>query len=349
MMLKHLRKSLYARLLECSEAMDNLFILVSELMSTVPPTNKVEWNDSKTMMITYYLITSFFNKASQSSKDSSEAITKLEREVIRLQNQIKLFQSNDFIKEKTADPCIICWADYDDSSAIAVTNCRHIFCGACFQSMGTNKSTFPCPECRADIVCKNTKITTMAQIKESDKPPEPVVQQIVQVPVDGDNWKADCISKYGTKMSVLIDYLRTIFAEEGKTNRAIIFSQYDNMLKLIGKTLTEYKISNVYCKGNVHVINKNIDKFKRDNSIRVIMLSSEHSNSGSNLTEASHIILVDVLNMNAAQTKDVECQAIGRAVRLGQQKPVKVVRLITKNTVEEEYYNKNKYDITSIQ
>ena len=79
------------------------------------------------------------------------------------------------------------------------------------------------------------------------------------------------------------------------------------------------------------------------------MLSSENSNSGSNLTEASHVILVDVLNMDKKQSMDVESQAIGRAVRLGQQKPVKVIRLITRNTVEEETYNKNKYDIKSIQ
>lgn len=353
MVMKNLRKSLYVRLLECKDEPMNLFVLVSELMSSSTTEQKPDWNDAKTMMITYYLINSFYTKASQNSKDTGETISKLEREVTRLQNQIKLFQSNDFIKEKTADPCIICWADYDDTSAIAVTNCRHIFCGGCFHSMGANKASFPCPECRADIICKNTKVTTMAQIKQADKPPEPepvpVETALTLSPGEDPNWKAGCVSKYGTKMSVLIEYLRTIFAEEGKTNRAIIFSQYDNMLKLIGKTLTEYKISNVYCKGNVHVINKNIDKFKRDTSIRVIMLSSEHSNSGSNLTEASHIILVDVLNMDAAQTKDVECQAIGRAVRLGQQKPVKVVRLITKNTVEEEYYRKNKYNIASIQ
>lgn len=181
---------------------------------------------------------------------------------------------------------------------------------------------------------------------EPDAPPAPEVDSAVASVVD---WKTDCISKYGTKMSVLIEYLRGIIGEEGKNNRAIVFSQYDSMLQLVGKTLNEYNISNVYCKGNVHVINKNIDKFKRDPSIRVIMLSSEHSNSGSNLTEASHIILVDVLNMDKHQTKEVECQAIGRAVRLGQQKPVTVVRLITKNTIETEYYQKNKYDIASIQ
>lgn len=344
--MKNLRRVLYGRLLECADNLDNLLVLVSEIMGENPTGVKPDWDDNKVLMITYYLICSFYSKANQNSKDAQENISKLEREVVRLQNQIKLFESNDFIKEKTTEPCIICWAEYADDSSIAVTDCRHIFCGDCFKAMGTNKSSFPCPECRADVHCKKIKITPMSELNGATKSNEAVPEAPATVDID---WKADCIAKYGTKMSVLIEYLRGIIDEEGKNNRAIVFSQYDNMLKLIGKTLNEYNISNVYCKGNVHVINKNIDKFKRDPSIRVIMLSSEHSNSGSNLTEASHIILVDVLNMDKEQTKEVECQAIGRAVRLGQQKPVTVVRLITKNTVESEYYTKNKYDIASIQ
>jgi SNF2 family DNA or RNA helicase len=189
----------------------------------------------------------------------------------------------------------------------------------------------------------------MNELINIDKPKEEVKEEGKEIINKEDEWKIDCQAKYGTKMTVLIEYLNKIFKEEKSNNRAIIFSQYDNMLKLIGKTLKEYNIKNVYCKGNVHVVNKNIDAFKRDTSIRVIMLSSENSNSGSNLTEASHVILVDVLNMDKKQSLDVESQAIGRAVRLGQQKPVKVIRLITRNTVEEETYNKNKYDIKSIQ
>jgi SNF2 family DNA or RNA helicase len=190
-------------------------------------------------------------------------------------------------------------------------------------------------------------MTTMAEL--NDKSVEQPTPADSNQQIANENWRSECISKYGTKMATLIEYLQSIFADVETNNRAIVFSQYDNMLKLIGRTLDEYGIKNVYCRGNVHVLNKNIDAFKRDNSIRVIMLSSEHSNSGSNLTEASHIILVDVLNMDAEQTKAVESQAIGRAVRLGQNKPVKVVRLITRGTVEDEYYNKNKYDVASIQ
>ena len=79
------------------------------------------------------------------------------------------------------------------------------------------------------------------------------------------------------------------------------------------------------------------------------MLSSETSNSGSNLTEANHIILIDVLYQDQQHVKATETQAIGRAVRLGQKLPVKVVRFITQNTVEFEHFEKNKYNISALQ
>ena len=148
-------------------------------------------------------------------------------------------------------------------------------------------------------------------------------------------------------MAALVSYLYKLFESIG--NRVIIFSQYDKMLKLIGKTLAEFNIKFVYSNGNNYVINRNINKFKTDESIRIIMLSSETSNSGSNLTEANHIIFIDVLQNTQAYTKSIETQAIGRAVRLGQKLPVKIVRFITKGTVEEEHFNNNRYDINTLQ
>jgi SWI/SNF-related matrix-associated actin-dependent regulator 1 of chromatin subfamily A len=121
------------------------------------------------------------------------------------------------------------------------------------------------------------------------------------------------------------------------------------MLKMIGKTMDEFQVKYVYCNGNNFVINKNINKFKKDESIRVIMLSSETSNSGSNLTEANHIIFIDVLYNDLEHVKATEIQAIGRAVRLGQKLPVKVVRFITRGTIEEEHYRKNQYDMNTLQ
>ena len=344
--LKKLRKDLYSRLLECEALFEMIIGITIEIMDGFGLEDRPNWDEYLVLYVIDFMLGTFSSRSDRQQKTIEENIAKLEREKVRLTNQIKLFESNDFIKEKTSDPCSICWTDYTEDSRVAVTHCRHVYCGDCFTAMSTNKTSISCPECRADVIVKSTNITTMSDLlgvpnksAEADKSKEPQAE----IP----EWKTKCISKYGTKMATLIEILQGLFAAGG--NRVIIFSQYDLMLKLIGRTLDEYGIKSVYARGNVRVVNKNIDTFKRDESIRVIMLSSEHSNSGSNLTEASHIILVDVLNMPGDQSKQVETQAIGRAVRLGQRKPVKVVRLITQDTIESETYGKNKYDIMTIQ
>lgn len=292
--------------------------------------------------------------------NSDIKIKSLDNDIKRYDNQIKLFSSNDFIKEKTSDPCMICFEEFDK---VVVTKCRHVFCGDCHNIMSkNNKCNYSCPECRGNVVSSQVIMTTMEKINEDSKAKEKQEEEsgnkVEEVVIDKKNltteeilkvkeWRNQCINKYGSKMTYLIEYLQEILTDA--ENRVIIFSQYDNMLGLIGKTLDEYKIKNVFCKGNVNTVNKRINMFKSDESIRVIMLSSERSNSGSNLTEANHIILVDVLNAEKNTTKDIESQAIGRAVRLGQKKPVTVTRLITTGTIEEEFYNKNKYDISEIQ
>jgi len=285
-----------------------------------------------------------------------------ESDKLRINNQIRLFSNNDFIKDKTQDPCIICFDDLDE---IAVTLCRHIFCLVCAKKLSKNlTSKFNCPECRSVVDFKTLNITNIDMV---NKKPEEINENIpepsgtIEVLIDnttikdltplekklGYEWKSKCINKYGSKMSALVEYLHNLFINP--LNRVIIFSQYDKMLKMIGKTLDEFNIKFIYCSGNNYVINKNINKFKKDDTYRVIMLSSERSNSGSNLTEANHIIFIDVLQSEIENTKAVEAQAIGRAVRLGQKLPVKVVRFITKDTIEEDHFNTHRYDINILQ
>jgi SNF2 family DNA or RNA helicase len=163
----------------------------------------------------------------------------------------------------------------------------------------------------------------------------------------GADWKINCINKYGSKMQVLVEYLHNLFVN--KENRVIIFSQYEKMLRLIGVTLDEFKIKFVHCNGNNYVLNRNINKFKTDETIKIIMLSAETANSGANLTEASHVILIDVLHHDIEKTKAMESQIIGRVVSLGQQKSTKILRFVTKGTVEEEHFNRNSYDLNILQ
>ena len=358
---RHFKTELMENIIKCKENSSNLFVIVSDIMCQDEVKEfdvKEYFNDSRLLVLVNIIIDNIVKNSNSSGGNIKKDIETCEREIVRLNNQIKLFQNNDFMKEKTQEPCPICWCDFEDDTKAIITKCRHVLCIECFENLMGRQSRVSCPECR-EPVTKSSVITI--KVGDINETPEEKQKRLEKEEAEKNkdtekekipDWEEKCISKYGTKMSVLIKYLKKIFSEtddEGsnKGHRAIVFSQYENMLKLIGKTLNEFDIKNVYAKGNVHVLNKNIDAFKRDETIRVIMLSSENSNSGSNLTEASHIIMVDVLNMDKQETREVETQAIGRAVRLGQKKPVKVVRLVTQNTIESEYYEKNKYSLTN--
>ena len=141
-------------------------------------------------------------------------------------------------------------------------------------------------------------------------------------------------------MSEMIRYLKEILSQSND-NRFIVFSQWDSMLKLVGKVLKESDINHLFLNGSIHVINGRIKKFKLDQGVRVVLLSSEKAASGLNLTEASHIILLDTLNNDKESSKIIEDQAIGRSVRLGQTKNVHVQRFIMRDTIEHDYYLRN--------
>lgn len=289
-------------------------------------------------------LTKCVDKIEQSSRGkvvrAKDAIKDLKYSIERLNNQIVVMDDEDFIKERVKDPCIICWEDYTDDTEIIITKCRHIMCVDCFNQMMSSNVKISCPECRGELTMKDVS-------KSKVKPDNPDEQPAAEVVEIQDEF-AEAVNKYGSKMAMMVKYLKRLFTANDQ-DRVIIFSQYDEMLRLISKVLKDFKIKHVYCKGNVNVVSKNIIKFKENPDYRVILLSSDKANSGSNLTEASHIFLIDVLNMPKHKSIDTETQAIGRSVRLGQKKSVKVVRFITRATVEEVKYKENKYNLLDIK
>jgi SNF2 family DNA or RNA helicase len=78
-----------------------------------------------------------------------------------------------------------------------------------------------------------------------------------------------------------------------------------------------YGIKTAYCKGNVWQRDKAIRLFNIDDSYKVIMLSSESAASGTNLTKAQQVILLDPVSGSYEYRRNTEWQAIGRAHRMG--------------------------------
>merc|ERR1712127_1007539 len=76
-----------------------------------------------------------------------------------------------------------------------------------------------------------------------------------------------------------------------------------------------------------------IDKFNNDASLSVFLLSTRAGGMGINLTAADTCILHD-LDFNPFN----DLQAEDRCHRIGQKKPVKVIKMVTEKTVDADIY-----------
>ena len=79
---------------------------------------------------------------------------------------------------------------------------------------------------------------------------------------------------------------------------------------------------------------KRVKKVKEN--CRIILLSLKSADSGLDLPEADTVIFVDWIKGDNTYKKCIKTQAIGRARRMGQNKKIKVVHFIAKDTIEEE-------------
>lgn len=222
------------------------------------------------------------------------------------------------------DTCSICFDTLEDPT---LTPCGHLFCNECLHMCLKAKPS--CPMCKADL--KGKKLLSV-----NSKAVKPEV-----------NKKNPLIEKYGSKLGKLISVIRHLTSNDD--NRIIVFSQWDNMLNLLSKTLSENGVGNSIVKGNVWARNSAISKFKNGvNKLggenKVIMLSLSNAASGTNLTEASHIFFIEPIDASRKEIRAIEGQAIGRACRLGQKNKVNIVRILARNTIEEEIFNKNYKD-----
>ncbi|KAJ3328605.1 hypothetical protein HDU93_001405 [Gonapodya sp. JEL0774] len=212
-----------------------------------------------------------------------------------------------------------------------VRNCAHVFCYDCV-SKWIEARRRDCPLCRTMI--KSLVRIASEMEPDADSSSSSTAHKLVK----GDPTFAAVRDLHGTKVAVLIRYIREALAVD-PTTRMLIFSQFDGLLHRVGFILAENGIPNVWTQGNVHTRRSAIERF-RSAKIPVMMLSLEKAASGTNLTEASHIIILDPYSGTPEEVRGVETQAIGRVHRFGQTKTVEVVRLVVEDTVEEDVYRK---------
>jgi superfamily II DNA or RNA helicase len=113
--------------------------------------------------------------------------------------------------------------------------------------------------------------------------------------------------------------------------KVVVFSQYLAMLGLIERHLGERRVGFASIKGSTRDRGAEVRRFQEDDDCRVFTASLRAAGLGIDLTSASVVIHYDRW-WNQAR----EDQATDRVHRLGQNKGVQVIKLITRGTLEEK-------------
>lgn len=150
-----------------------------------------------------------------------------------------------------------------------------------------------------------------------------------------------CISSFDTpdlawmdsgKVDALIKLVKQ-YKENG--DRVLIFSQFSLVLDILELVLNTSVISFMRIDGSTKIDDRQsiIDIFTKDESITAFLLTTKAGGTGLNLMAANKVIIFDG-SFNPHDDK----QAEDRAHRVGQKRPVEVVRLVTRDTIEEQIY-----------
>ncbi len=130
------------------------------------------------------------------------------------------------------------------------------------------------------------------------------------------------------KLDVLLAQLEEVL-EEG--HKVLIFSQFVSLLTILRGFLDRRGITYEYLDGRTRQRKKRIERFQTDDDCRLFLISLKAGGLGLNLTAADYVYILDPW-WNPA----VEAQAVDRAHRIGQTRPVFAYRLISRDTVEEK-------------
>ncbi|XP_020598613.1 helicase-like transcription factor CHR28 isoform X2 [Phalaenopsis equestris] len=117
-----------------------------------------------------------------------------------------------------------------------------------------------------------------------------------------------------------------------QTEKAIVFSQWTRMLDLMEVSLKDSHILYRRLDGTMSIAarEKAIKDFNMLPEVTVIIMSLKAASLGLNMVAACHVILLDLW-----WNPTTEDQAVDRAHRIGQTRPVTVSRLTVNNTVED--------------
>ncbi|PCH41548.1 hypothetical protein WOLCODRAFT_70089 [Wolfiporia cocos MD-104 SS10] len=224
-----------------------------------------------------------------------------------------------FVQElEEATVCRLCNEIVEDAIQ---AKCRHIFDRECIkQYLNTAIEVTVSPACPVCHVPLTIDLEAPAlELEENAAPRQGILGRL-----DLDKWRSS------SKIEALIEELSNLRKQDA-TTKSIVFSQFVNFLDLIAYRLQKAGFTICRLEGTMspQARDATIQYFMNNVHVTVFLVSLKAGGVALNLTEASRVFLMDSW-WNPA----VEYQAMDRIHRLGQHRPVQVVKLVIEDSIE---------------
>ena len=140
----------------------------------------------------------------------------------------------------------------------------------------------------------------------------------------------DNIDIENSKMNLMMEIIREKISDDHKI---LVFSQFTSIFPYMEKYLQKEGINYLVLTGQTKSLDRAllVEEFNNNKDIKVFLISLKAGGTGLNLTSADTVIHYDPWWNNARMN-----QATDRCYRIGQEKVVHVIKMISKGTIEEK-------------
>jgi SNF2 family DNA or RNA helicase len=227
--------------------------------------------------------------------------------------------------------CSICTDTIAFHDGVLLGGCGHPYCRLCIEAYLEAGNENGCPLCRKDVDAN--KFVTFASFRRVHIPEAASKVKDEESEDEDEDEEDDLVKNF--KSSAKIDRCLELLDKIRQTKpgeKSIVFTQWRGMHAFLSVPLTQRGVKFVRIDGTMNIQRRAeaVETFSTNPNVNVLIISLRCGSLGLNLTCANHVILTDIW-WNPA----LEDQAMDRAHRFGQKKPVTVHKLTVANSVED--------------
>ncbi|KAK9770337.1 putative SWI/SNF-related matrix-associated actin-dependent regulator of chromatin subfamily A member 3-like 1 [Seiridium cardinale] len=264
-------------------------------------------------------------------------------------SEARAYQNWDLMVQTANDSCVTCTKSLSSASDEAdaesereenllgyiSSSCFHLICPACkptWDQWTGRQAVGACPVCQKD----NVNLTLVPLNKEKAE-----AEHESHHATGKAKEKSMNTNGYGgphTKTQALLEDLLKLQAQSGENPdeprfKSVVFSGWTSHLDLIQIALEEAGIVYTRLDGKMTRTARTaaMDRFREDPAVDVILVSITAGGLGLNLTAGNNVYVMEPQYNPAA-----EAQAVDRVHRIGQKRPVRIIRYIMEHSIEEK-------------